>query len=321
MTLRFVLMVGLATVVSCASTRVEVEPEPEDLGPFWRRAAPLPTPRDGIGIAALASKVYVVGGRSGDGAVSALVDIYDPALDRWSPGPALPQPLDHAAVVTAGGVLYAIGGFSGEVSEPVATVYALGPDDRSWRIREPLPRARGGAAAAAFDGEIYVFGGLAPDEPAIRNVDRYDPSDDRWDPLPPLPTPRAGLSAARVGNVIYVLGGRTSPRSREQGTVEGFHTGTLRWERLPPMGTPRAEFATVVLGNRIHTLGGAAGAGPLDDHEAFDPRTRTWRSDTRLPTARSGLAAAVVGGTTYIIGGSEGPGGGSTGVNEVFRRE
>jgi hypothetical protein len=57
-------------------------------------------------------------------------------------------------------------------------------------------------------------------------------------------------------------------------------------------------------------------AGPLDAHEAYDPRERRWFPLHPLPTARHGLGAAVANGRLFAVAGSAAPGDPVSGANE-----
>jgi hypothetical protein len=59
-------------------------------------------------------------------------------------------------------------------------------------------------------------------------------------------------------------------------------------------------------------------AGPLDAHEAYDPRQRRWLPLHPIPTARYGLGVAVAEGRLYAVGGGSGATGVTTGVNEFL---
>ncbi len=65
-------------------------------------------------------------------------------------------------------------------------------------------------------------------------------------------------------------------------------------------------------------MGGVTPAGPLDAHEAYDPRQRRWVPLHPMPTARYGLGVAVAEGRLYAVAGGAGGSGATTGVNEVL---
>jgi hypothetical protein len=84
------------------------------------------------------------------------------------------------------------------------------------------------------------------------------------------------------------------------------------------MPTPRGELAAAAFHGRIHVVGGVTPAGPLDAHEAYDPRERRWLPLHPMPTARYGLGVAVAGGRLYAVAGGSAAAGVTTGVNEFL---
>ncbi|MDX1660825.1 MAG: kelch repeat-containing protein [Gemmatimonadota bacterium] len=170
-----ILLVATGLLLSCGQAS-EVRRDPPS---GWSRAAPLPVPRLGAGVASLDGRIWVVGGLTADRRTSPRVDVYDSRSGEWRAGPPLPVPVHHPAVVAADGTVWSIGGHRGVPFRPVAYVFALDPIEGRWRAAEPLPSARGALAAAVVDGTIYAIGGQSEDETAVGSVERYDPEDGR----------------------------------------------------------------------------------------------------------------------------------------------
>ena len=85
-----------------------------------------------------------------------------------------------------------------------------------------MPTARGGLAAAASGGKLYVFGGENPG--VFPHTEEYDPASNTWRRVADMPTPRHGMGAVTVGADIYVIGG---------GIRAGFGASTSN-ERFTP---------------------------------------------------------------------------------------
>jgi hypothetical protein len=68
-----------------------------------------------------------------------------------------------------------------------------------------MPTARGGLAAAALNGRMYVFGGEIPG--VYAQNEEYNPATNTWRTMAPMPTPRHGIGAASVGDSIFIIGG------------------------------------------------------------------------------------------------------------------
>ncbi|HXH01854.1 MAG TPA: hypothetical protein VNN09_00870 [Candidatus Competibacteraceae bacterium] len=61
-----------------------------------------------------------------------MLEIYDPAADRWSRGTALPHAVHHAAAVGLNGKLYGLGEYI-EGWTPPDAVYEYDPASVRWR--------------------------------------------------------------------------------------------------------------------------------------------------------------------------------------------
>ena len=133
----------------------------------WTTGSPMPSARSEVAVAAVAGKVYVVGGFGG---VREL-EIYDPATDRWSQGAPVPRALHHVAALDTGDKLYVIGGYA-DGWNPTDSVYEYDPKLDLWRLLAPLPTARGALAAVALDGKIHAIGGTGSGR---RNTPAHEP--------------------------------------------------------------------------------------------------------------------------------------------------
>ncbi|HEX6036317.1 MAG TPA: kelch repeat-containing protein, partial [Anaerolineales bacterium] len=106
------------------------------------------------------------------------------------------------------GKIYALGGRRSGTGE-LTSVEVYDPESDSWTTAPSLQTARGGFAAVAVDGKIYVLGGevLTGEKQALTSVEIFDPEKDIWEPGPDLPLPLHGVPGVSVDGVIYVLGG------------------------------------------------------------------------------------------------------------------
>src|SRR5262245_23165251 len=72
-------------------------------GPAWTVRAALPTPRAEVASAVLDGRIYIVAGVVASGDPSSVVEVYDPATDRWQRRANLPDVRDHAMAAVFGG--------------------------------------------------------------------------------------------------------------------------------------------------------------------------------------------------------------------------
>jgi Big-like domain-containing protein/PGAP1-like protein/Kelch motif protein/glucodextranase-like protein/BACON domain-containing protein len=126
----------------------------------WALRAPIPTPRAWSACAVLNGLVYVIGGRSlsnsGPDILNTL-EIYDPALDKWTTGTPMPTRRSSVAAAVLGGRIYVFGGFDG--ANFIATVEEYNPVTAGWRTLPPLTSPRYGLAATSVGNSVYLFGG------------------------------------------------------------------------------------------------------------------------------------------------------------------
>ncbi len=193
----------------------------------WTEGADLQVARaEGIS-AVVDHKMYLIGGRVratenarlfNDHIDSVRNEVFDPATGRWSARADAPTPRNSAGSAVIDGKIYVVGGrqflknadgTTRQVNVPTLEVYD--PKLDRWQTRSPMPGARGGLAATALNGKLYVFGGeqWVPEQKVFAESWVYDPKTDVWAALPPLPTPRHGLGASAVGDRIFVFGGGT----------------------------------------------------------------------------------------------------------------
>ncbi|MCA9539238.1 MAG: kelch repeat-containing protein [Myxococcales bacterium] len=171
---------------------------------------PAGTHRGAAGTVAIGARIFLVGGLSA-GAATSLVQAYDVTEGAWHRLPDLPgPPRDHLGVAALDGRVIVAGGRDGRIAGHTARVDIYDPAADAWTEGAPMPTSRGGIAAVAYDGWMYVIGGEgngASPVGVFDQVEAYDPIADRWQRLPPMRTPRHGTGAAALGGFIHVPGG------------------------------------------------------------------------------------------------------------------
>lgn len=183
----------------------------------WRTAASMPTPRWQASGAVLRNKLWVLGGSGGPTADTttnnlATVEIYDPATDHWTAGPALPEPRSALGSAVITDTLYAVGGR--DAKGVVTTALESLTPDGLWTANVPMPRAVSDAFVAATDGVLYVIGGWAgaPTE-GVSTLQVYVAgAEGYWrNGLEPMPEGRySGSGVHPFNGQLYVVGGWSS---------------------------------------------------------------------------------------------------------------
>ncbi len=215
----------------------------------------------------------------------------------WRLGAPMLSSRSEMPAVVLGGRVYVPGGFGG-----VSRLEVYDPALDAWERFADLPRGRHHLMAAAYEGDLYIFGGSPPlSFGATKTVWRYSPSGDTWVQLPDMPEQVTAGAAVALGGRIYIVGGSGSGRGDE---MLVFTPEDGSWATLPGPASPREHLAAVAFDNRLWVLGGRwRGIGEQAGIEIFDPSTGSWSQGPPLQVARAGFAAAVVGDAIVVAGG------------------
>lgn len=222
----------------------------------WSRAPDLPQAVQEIYPAVHGGRIYVAGGVSSElpaaqGHVSAALQVFDPALQRWSLGPELPVPRHHAQLISVAQRLYLFGGFERCAGgDWCATDSVLRLDEAAGRWetvgRLPLPLTE--SSLLAEGPRVHLLGGRSPRGAANAqwgdHEDRaehlvYDTRDGRSRRLPRLPERKSSTAAVRLDDGwLYLVGGREAQGANSR-TLHAFDPLHGRWQVLPPSPRPR----------------------------------------------------------------------------------
>ena len=133
----------------------------------WESRAPMSVARNHAFAGAVNGKIYVIGGRTGQGFIltatnTDVVEEYDPVSNTWNvPRERMPTARSGGVSGTDGRRIYVAGG-------EVTTQQLVG---------------------------------------AFRAIEAYDPLTNTWSKLPPMPMPRHGVAGAVIGNRLYLVSG------------------------------------------------------------------------------------------------------------------
>lgn len=122
-------------------------------------AARIPTVREHLAAVVLDGRIWTIGGRWPERGNVGTVEVYDPATDRWAPGPDLPTPRSGLTAGVLDGRIHVVGGeaLSGGRTFEQHEVYD--PATGSWATAPPLRPARHGLASAVAGERWYLIGG------------------------------------------------------------------------------------------------------------------------------------------------------------------
>ncbi len=116
-----------------------------------------PTPREHLGVAALAGRLYAVGGRTaGFDTNTRLAESWTPG-GRWRRIAPVPDARGGTALAAVRGTLVSAGGEA--PSGTIASVYRYRPSTGRWARLADLTTPRHGLAVVGVVGTLYVIGG------------------------------------------------------------------------------------------------------------------------------------------------------------------
>jgi DNA-binding CsgD family transcriptional regulator len=272
----------------------------------WQELAPLSEERAGLAVATYNNDIYAIAGET-ENSISKSVEKYDPQTDTWTRLSDKPTPVVHVSAVVLGEKIYVPGGeLAGGVTTDVLEVYD--PRKDVWETKAPLPIKISGYALAAFEGQLFLFGGWDAEE--VLNIAlRYDPDDDKWEELTPMPTARAYAGAVDIGGKILVIGGWDGKQALD--VNESFAPARedeigSAWEVLPAM--PQRGFGMGVLriADTVYVVGGDFPENDSGSGFLFSIVNDSWEnldivSESNEPVSDSGYC--FLDGLIYFIGG------------------
>jgi hypothetical protein len=303
----------------------------------------LPTGRAGAGIFTSGEDVYVIGGRTPDGATASVITstTFDGNLTAWKEASALPQPRSDAAVVSLSGVPYVIGGRD-TAGAPTTTVFRGVVENgelTGWEDATdiPLPVALSDLAATSTATGLWVFGGRTADGALSATTYHSElpttgtPTLGEWREVTELALPeaRADAAAASTGSAVYVIGGQgpSGPTNSvfylafdthgdpnpDPATQRPFGWGvSVGRSAAAALPEPRYDQISFVNSGTLFTVGGFDANGNVVATNLWtvpsstDGTIRGWNelAATALPGPRAQGAAAVVGQFAYVAGGT-----------------
>jgi len=281
-----------------------------------RTAGDLPVPRTEVAGTALGGQLVVVGGLDAQGRASDLVHFFDPATDRWQPGPRLPRALHHVGMAALGDRVWVAGGYAGAAWTSQSQVFSLGDGESSWREEPALHQARGALALAASDGRLVALGG-ATRAGVTASVEVLVPGEEVWKSGPPLTQAREHLAAASSGGRVYAIAGRLGSLESNLTSVESWDPQAGGpWRPEPQLIDARGGTSAAVVAGRVCVTGGEEPRGTIASVECLSPGR--WEGIARLTRPRHGLAVIGLGATLHVVGGGPTPGLSVSGTHEVL---
>jgi subtilisin family serine protease/N-acetylneuraminic acid mutarotase len=206
---------------------------------------------------------YVVGGVDGTFEVSDRLWRFDAETTEWTELASIPEGGEGPTATCEAGRIHVMGGDGTDRHY----IYTIASD--SWSTGAPLPRPVWGAAAAGWNGQIFLVGGDddfffggTSDE-----VNVYDIASDTWVGTgEPMPVPTGAAGFFQSGPHLYVVGGwDDSSPDFNVGATQRYDLVNGFWEMGPWLAFPRADFALAATDQALYAIGGdEEGGSPFD---------------------------------------------------------
>ncbi len=294
----------------------------------WHTTAPATISRHEVGVASVDGLIYLIGGEQ-----TGITEIYDPADDTWTNGPALPQRVDHMQPVVIKKKIYVVGGLTNFPGPSVTQNVVLDTEDlgAGWQLLAPMPAARGAMGCAAHGVMIYCAGGLAAaaGDTAVATMEAYNTVTDEWvTGLADMPIVRDHFAAQVIDGKFYAISGRDTLVLNTNVRTDIYDIAGDSWSQGADMPSPgTGGYGSVAIDGRILVIGGQGGTSNIlifGDVREYDPVRNSWRILTSMITPRHGVGAAVsrradgIHPRVYVPTGGPSFGGSNTPIQEAF---
>jgi DNA-binding CsgD family transcriptional regulator len=280
----------------------------------WKGLPQMPTPRSRLAVVACQGSVYAIAGESAAG-VSGVVEAYSPDTDAWVRKADKTVPVANVGAVSLGDKIYVPGGSTseGQISSRLEVYDPQAGELGTWSEGHSLPKGVSAYAIAAYQDELYLFGGW-DGSVYVAEAFKYDPRSDAWSLLAEMKTRRAFAGAGTIGDRIYVVGGYDG--QSELPTCEVYDPAANSWGTCPPLNAPRGGVGVGVIGDTLYVIGGGW-ESYLVENEYFSPAQGAWQTfPSPLLREWRNLGVAANGTFLYAIGGWDSE---FLGVNQAYR--
>ncbi len=273
--------------------------------PHWKNIAGLPSARSDPALVAYGDQIYAIGGIDSQGAYGGL-DRYDPQSNNWISLSPKPLPVFNAQAAVISGLIFMPGGRTSlENIQPTNLLEIYDTNTGRWSKGASLPIPLSGYGLAAFDGELYLFGGW--DGQNYRNtVYMYDPTTDTWEQRTPMPTTRAFCGVAEAGGRIFVIGGMNGDQPVDANEIYSpsrDNKDNNPWTSGFPIPESRNGIRAANIADTIYVFGGESQNSNRVGLIYF-PQTNIWQSlETSPYPLGEDFGMTVIGTNLYFVGG------------------
>lgn len=283
----------------------------------WEQMSSINTARATDAACVIDNKIYVFGGYTDQGSVTASVEIYDIENNEWTVAKNMDQAKGSVVCGMINDKIYLSGGWAIINNEwkSVNTNLEYDYETDSYIGKQSAPIDIGfGASCVYNDSIIYAFGGLSISLGNTTKSWKYDPNTDTWDSIRSMKYQHGDMTASVIKDKIYIIGGIEGIYNEwkvPSGKVEMYKPDSDSWEEKAELTYPVIDHISVVHNNKILVFGGDTGAYASDKStgsnliQEYDPAEDKWGKKHGMPFRRSSMTGQKVGNYVYIITGKE----------------
>lgn len=243
----------------------------------WTNLPPMNAARFDHFTVKIGSKVLVGGGQTTGYGVTATAEIYDPALDTWTPtGSLLAGRTQALATSLPDGRVLVFGGYNGGMSMS-AEIYD--PQTGSFTAAAaPKLFHDAGVAAVLPNGKVFA-GGNGP------SAELYDPVANAWTLTGSMQGSRTWRGTMLADGTVLAVGGYTYVNGvlTYVSNVDRFDPMTGTWTSLAPLLQNRAPWTITAIGNDALIVGGSHAPAANNQLPVYSPTAELYQLSAPPP--------------------------------------
>ena len=225
----------------------------------WLQMCPMQQRRAFFSLAALAGKLYAMGGKNEHGALASM-EAYNPNKDTWTCVQHLPEAMYAHSSCVVKDKIFICGGFAHHNFRK--TVFEYNHQRDEWMPLCPMNTERGFHMMCAVRNQVYAMGGnhlnAYGDRVDVMSVEQYNPSLDQWLTVSPLLTGLSMAGAAVMDNErIYIIGGYNGLSRQREKDIHCYTVAKDEWDVVGelPASALRMACCTMTLPGSMYLAG------------------------------------------------------------------
>lgn len=253
----------------------------------WMPISAMNVKRARLGVAAVGSHIFAIGGYDGSNDVS-VVEKYSTQTNSWSQVSSMGTRRSCLGVVMCNGLIYAVGGYDG--ASCLNTAERYDPLTDTWTSIAAMTIKRRYVKLAVVDNFIFAVGGY-DGSAHLSSIEKYNPVTNTWTMMPAMISPRSSMGVAVLEGRLHVFGGNDGGMCLSNGEI--FNSEISMWEPFPSMGMRRSTHDAVTMDGDLYVIGGNDGSSSLNSVERYDSKLHLWEDLPPMSMRRSSVGVAV----------------------------